>query len=112
MAKAEHKSNLVYDAAGSMLARYIRFVGRSSRQTDQMTERFDRHSHHHPCIVAMWHGQFMLMPLVKRPGFDTDVMLARHRDAELMGTVLRRFDMNLIPASSALCNALRGYCCS
>ncbi len=30
-----------------------------------MTERFDRHSHNHPCIVTMWHGQFMLLPLIK-----------------------------------------------
>jgi 3-deoxy-D-manno-octulosonic-acid transferase len=92
----ERKPKLFHAAVGSLLARYIRFVGRTSRQTESMTVPFDEHSHNHPCIVTMWHGQFMLMPLVKRPGFETDVMLARHRDAELMGAVLRNFGIRLI----------------
>ncbi len=101
MANAENKPRLIYAAVGSLLARYIRFVGNSSRQTEEMTERFDAHSHHHPCIVTMWHGQFMLMPLVKRPGFEADVMLARHRDAELMGVTLRHFGIHLIRGAGA-----------
>jgi 3-deoxy-D-manno-octulosonic-acid transferase len=101
VANAEHKSNLFYAAAGSLLARYIRLVYRTSRQTEEMTERFERHAHHHPCIVTMWHGQFMLLPLVKRPDFETDVMLARHRDAELMGAVLREFGIKLIRGAGA-----------
>ncbi len=101
MANAENKPRLIYSAVGSLLARYIRFVGSSSRQTEQMTERFDAHSHRHPCIVAVWHGQFMLMPLVRRPGFEADVMLARHRDAELMGVTLRHFGMQLIRGAGA-----------
>ena len=93
MANAEPKPRLVHTAAGALLARYIRFVGASCRQTEEMTERFEEHARHHPCIVAMWHGQFLLLPLVKHPGFEVDVMLARHRDAELMGAVLRKFGM-------------------
>ena len=49
----------------------------------------------------MWHGQFMLLPLIKFPGFEADVMLARHRDAELMGAVLRHFDIKLIRGAGA-----------
>jgi 3-deoxy-D-manno-octulosonic-acid transferase len=49
----------------------------------------------------MWHGQFLLMPLVKQPGYETDIMLARHRDAELMGAVLRHFGMRLIRGAGA-----------
>ncbi len=101
MANTQHKPKLFHAAVGSLLARYIRFVGRTSRQTEEMTERFDRHAHNHPCIVTMWHGQFMLLPLVKHPDFNADVMLARHRDAELMGAVLRHFDMQLIRGAGA-----------
>ena len=95
------KPKLINAVIGSLLARYVRFVGSSSRQTKDMTERFDAHSHQHPCIVTMWHGQFMLLPLVKRPGFETDVMLARHRDAELMGAMLRHFGMQLVRGAGA-----------
>jgi 3-deoxy-D-manno-octulosonic-acid transferase len=101
MAKAEPRPNIFSAALGSLLARYIRFVHNSSRQTQEMTERFERHSHSHPCVVAMWHGQFMLMPMVRRPGFEADAMLARHRDAELMGATLADFDIRLIRGAGA-----------
>jgi 3-deoxy-D-manno-octulosonic-acid transferase len=101
MANTEPKPGLIYAAVGALVARYIRFVGASCRQTEEMTERFDEHARHHPCIAAMWHGQFLLLPLVKQPGFDVDIMLARHRDAELMGGVLRKFGMRLIRGAGA-----------
>jgi 3-deoxy-D-manno-octulosonic-acid transferase len=101
MANAEPKPRLIYAAIGGLVARYIRYVGSSSRQTDQMTERFDEHAHNHPCIITMWHGQFLLLPLVKQPGYEVDIMLARHRDAELMGAVLRNFGMRLIRGAGA-----------
>jgi 3-deoxy-D-manno-octulosonic-acid transferase len=101
MANAEPRPNIFNAALGSLLARYIRFVHNSSRQTQEMTERFERHSHSHPCVVAMWHGQFMLMPMVRRPGFEADAMLARHRDAELMGATLANFDIRLIRGAGA-----------
>jgi 3-deoxy-D-manno-octulosonic-acid transferase len=86
---------------GGLLARYIRFVGTSSHQTQEMTERFEEHIHNHPCIVTMWHGQFLLLPLVRKPEIEVDIMLARHRDAELMGGVLREFGMRLIRGAGA-----------
>ena len=101
MVNTEPKPRLVYTAAGALVARYIGFVGASCRQTEEMTERFEEHARHHPCIAAMWHGQFLLLPLVKQPGFEVDVMLARHRDAEMMGAVLRRFGLRLIRGAGA-----------
>jgi 3-deoxy-D-manno-octulosonic-acid transferase len=101
MENTEPRTRSVYAVAGALLARYIRFVGASSRQAGPITEGFDQHAHLHPCIITMWHGQFLLLPLVGHPGYDVDVMLARHRDAELMGGVLRRFDMSLIRGAGA-----------
>src|SRR5688572_3155598 len=101
MANAEPEPRLIYRVIGNLLARYIRFVGASSYQTQEMTERFDEHAHHHPCVITMWHGQFMLLPLVKQSGYEVDIMLARHRDAELMGAVLRQFGMRLIRGAGA-----------
>ncbi len=101
MANTEPKPKLIHAAAGALLARYIRFVHDSSRQTREMTERFERHCHHHPCVVAMWHGQFMLLPIIRRPGFEADAMLARHRDAQLLGATLSHFDIRLIRGAGA-----------
>jgi 3-deoxy-D-manno-octulosonic-acid transferase len=101
MANAGQIPKLVHAAIGSLLARYISFVGNSSRQRQDVAVRFDEHSHHHPCIVTMWHGQFLLLPLIKYPGFEADVMLARHGDAEILGHTLRRFGINLIRGAGA-----------
>jgi 3-deoxy-D-manno-octulosonic-acid transferase len=101
MANAGQKPKLVHAAVGSLLARYINFVGNSSRQQADMAVRFDEHSHHHPCVVTMWHGQFLLLPLIKYPGFEADVMLARHGDAEILGYTLQRFGISLIRGAGA-----------
>jgi 3-deoxy-D-manno-octulosonic-acid transferase len=101
MANALHKPRLVESVIGSMLARYIKFVHRTCWQTEAMTETLERHYQHHPCIVAMWHGQFMLLPLIKPPFIPVDIMLARHRDAEILAEALRHFDMQLIRGAGA-----------
>jgi 3-deoxy-D-manno-octulosonic-acid transferase len=102
MAEAEQKSGLVTSLAGAALARYIRFVSRTAHQTPEMTERFEDQFRHHPCVVAMWHGQFLLLPLIpKPPGVEVDVMVARHRDAELIGAALKHFDLRLIRGAGA-----------
>lgn len=101
MANVGEKPKLFHAAVGSLLARYINFVGNSSRQRQDVAVRFDEHSHHHPCVVTMWHGQFLLLPLIKYPGFEADVMLARHGDAEILGYTLRRFGINLIRGAGA-----------
>jgi len=115
MANTQHKARLVESLIGSMLARYIKFVHRTSWQTKAMTETLEQHYHNHPCIVAMWHGQFMLLPLIKPPFIPVDIMLARHRDAEVLAETLRHFDMQLIRGAGAGARAghkiehLRGF---
>jgi 3-deoxy-D-manno-octulosonic-acid transferase len=101
MAETQRKPRRIEALAGAALARYIRFVERTSWQTPEMTERFEEHYHHHPCIIGMWHGQFMLLPLLKVPYIPVDVMVARHRDAALLGEALKHFDMQLIQGAGA-----------
>jgi 3-deoxy-D-manno-octulosonic-acid transferase len=87
--------------AGSVLGRYIRYVRNTSWQTDELDRIVGENAHHHPCIIAMWHGEFMLLPLINLPGRRTDAMVARHADAEFLGVALRRFDMDLIRGAGA-----------
>ena len=49
----------------------------------------------------MWHGQFMLLPLIRMSDVPVDVMLARHGDAEALGQTLKHFDMQLIRGAGA-----------
>jgi 3-deoxy-D-manno-octulosonic-acid transferase len=98
---AEPKPRLIHAAVGRLLARYVRFVGATSHQTAEMTERFEEHARHHPCVITMWHGQFMLLPLARQVDIPVDVMLARHGDAEVMGAALRELGMRLIRGAGA-----------
>ena len=89
-------------ALGALASGYIRLVYATSRirrdPADTDTKLFDQH----PQILAMWHGQFMLLPKLKptRPA-DVYAMVSRHGDAALIGTVLERFGMRLIRGAGA-----------
>ena len=87
------------------MARYIKFVHRTSWQTEAMTETSEQHTTIIPASSAMWHGEFMLLPLIKPPFIPVDIMLARHRDAEILGETLRHFDMQLIRGAGAASRA-------
>jgi 3-deoxy-D-manno-octulosonic-acid transferase len=95
------KTKLVPRLAGAALARYIRFVERTAWQTAEMGETLEAYYHHHPCIIGMWHGQFMLLPIIKPSYLPADVVLARHRDAAFMAEALKHFDMQLIRGAGA-----------
>ena len=101
MANAQDRPRRIEALAGAALARYIRYVQRTSWQTPEMTESFEAHFHNHPCIITMWHGQFMLLPLLKPSYLPVDVMVARHRDAAFLGEALKHFDMQLIQGAGA-----------
>lgn len=101
MADVPQTARLIDRVAGAALARYIRYVRRTSRGVPEMDAVVAENVRHHPCIIAMWHGEFMLLPLIKPADKPTDIMLARHSDAEFLGEALKRFDMQLIRGAGA-----------
>jgi 3-deoxy-D-manno-octulosonic-acid transferase len=81
---------------------YVRLIYATSKvkrePADTDAKLFDRH----PQILAMWHGQFMLLPNLKpkRPA-EVKAMVSRHGDAEIIGAVLQHFGMDLIRGAGA-----------
>ncbi|MFN0025110.1 MAG: glycosyltransferase N-terminal domain-containing protein, partial [Parvularculaceae bacterium] len=53
------------------------------------------------CIIACWHGQFMMLAHLHPGDVKVSAMVARHGDAELIGEALRRFDTGLIRGAGA-----------
>jgi 3-deoxy-D-manno-octulosonic-acid transferase len=49
-----------------------------------------------PFIAAMWHGQFLMIPVANPDGLSVKCMVARHGDAEVVGRVLQKFGHDLI----------------
>ncbi len=88
--------------AGSALARLIGAVRRTSRIVYDPPDALARLAVQHPCIVAVWHGQFM-MSSGFRPSPETKVaaMVARHGDAELIGAAMSSIGVELIRGAGA-----------
>jgi 3-deoxy-D-manno-octulosonic-acid transferase len=81
---------------------YIRLVYATSTIKREPADTDARLFDQHPQILAMWHGQFLLLPHLKpkRPA-EVKAMVSRHGDAALIGAVLRHFGMDLIRGAGA-----------
>ena len=55
----------------------------------------------HPSIIALWHGQFFLLPGMYPPEIPGRAVVARHDDAEALARVLRKFGLGLIRGAGA-----------
>ena len=87
---------------GALAAAYIRLVYATSSIKRDPQDTDAKLFAEHPQILAMWHGQFVLLPKLK-PKREADVraMVSRHGDAALIGAVLKRFGMSLIRGAGA-----------
>lgn len=106
MVDFEDKPNLLHKLAGSALYRYVWLVQRTSRWRPHLAEVEGRRearrlTRHHPFIFAVWHGQFLLAPLLTFKGYPTKVMVARHGDAMVASEMLKHFDVELIRGAGA-----------
>ncbi len=101
MTKAKDDANVLQSLAGAGLASYIRFVYRTSRMRKDPPDLYERLQNLHPVILAMWHGQFLLVPKLDPGGVRIRVMVARHGDAEILSQALSRFDVGLIRGAGA-----------
>src|SRR5665647_1173285 len=102
MARSPDTTRRLNRLAGSALAGMIALVRRTSRTLYDPPDALARLAADHPLIVATWHGQFM-MTSGFRPTPETKVaaMVARHGDAELIGSAMARFGIELIRGAGA-----------
>jgi 3-deoxy-D-manno-octulosonic-acid transferase len=95
------KSRLIDRAAGNLVAGAINLTYRTSSPPPLWDDHIEIFRGLHPFILALWHGQFMLLPALPRDDIPTRVMLALHRDAELMAHAMRKHDLELIRGAGA-----------
>jgi 3-deoxy-D-manno-octulosonic-acid transferase len=88
-------------AGGRLVAGIISATYRTSTPPPLWDEHVDKFHALHPFILALWHGQFMLLPAVPRDHLPTRAMIALHSDAELLADALRRHDLELIRGAGA-----------
>jgi 3-deoxy-D-manno-octulosonic-acid transferase len=88
--------------SSAFAAWYVRLIYATSTIKREPADTDAKLFAQHPQILAMWHGQFLLLPKLKpeRPA-DVRAMVSRHGDAALIGGVLEHFGMSLIRGAGA-----------
>jgi len=97
---AETKKTLVR-LGGKSLAGLIRLVRHTSKAVYEPADVLDRLADTHPCVVACWHGQFMMVAALRPENTKVAAMVARHGDAELIGEAMQALDVKLIRGAGA-----------
>jgi len=106
MAEFEDKPSFLNKLAGRAIYRHVWLVQRTSKWLPHLGEiegrrQARRLTENHPFIFAVWHGQFMLIPLLTFPKYPVKVMVARHGDAALASELLKHFGLELIRGAGA-----------
>jgi lysophospholipid acyltransferase (LPLAT)-like uncharacterized protein len=82
---------LVLSVVPPLASAYLRFLRRTMRLAYRNREVLERaRGESGQYILAFWHSRFLMMPY-SYPGSRMTVMMSRHRDAELLARMLRRF---------------------
>ncbi len=87
-------------SAGRQLARFVKLVHRTATVVAEPPGILDRLAAEHPVIVGLWHGQFM-MASMHRPDVPVAAMVARHGDAELIGSTMANLGVELVRGAGA-----------
>jgi len=101
MALSPQQKTRLLKGAGRGLARYLRFVRRRSDVIIDPADARQRAQACHPFIFAMWHGQFLMLPTLHEGAFPVSAMVARHRDADVVGDLLGEFHMQVVRGAGA-----------
>lgn len=89
-------------ALGLAFAQYLKAVRRLNRFVVEPVDLATNAKRHHPAIMAMWHGQHLMMPFARPPGFPkVYAMVSRHRDASAQAVALRSFGIEAVRGSGA-----------
>jgi lysophospholipid acyltransferase (LPLAT)-like uncharacterized protein len=92
---------LLIKAAGHLLAGYIRAVKATSSTIHDPPDLVDQLRAQVPFILAMWHGQFMMLSELNTREFGVSAIVARHGDADVLAMALEQFGITPIRGAGA-----------
>jgi len=87
--------------AAPVFSTFVKFVLATSSRVSDPPDYVARARELHPSIIALWHGQFFLLPGIYPREIPGRAMVSRHDDAEALARVLRRFGLELIRGAGA-----------
>jgi 3-deoxy-D-manno-octulosonic-acid transferase len=101
MLKRFMRSQAFLTASSRMAASYLRLVRNRAAILREPADFEERLKSQAPCIVAMWHGQFLMIPALAPASMPWRAMVATHGDGEVVAQMLQRFGIGLIRGAGA-----------
>jgi len=95
------RSTLVQQSLGGLLAAYLRFVRRSNTPVFDRPDSYKTFAGWEPVILAMWHGQHFMIPVMKLPEQKFNVLISRHGDGEVNAIAVQKLGFGLVRGSGA-----------
>jgi len=100
MLKTITSSSAVLEVAGFLLANYGRLVRATNRMLYDPADGFyDPFDQNRGVIVALWHGEHFLAPLLGRKGDRLTPLVSYHRDGEILARAGRYFGVTYLRGS-------------
>jgi 3-deoxy-D-manno-octulosonic-acid transferase len=87
--------------AAPLMINYLKLVLKTSSIVADPPDYVARGHKLHPQIIALWHGQFFLLPVIYPREIPGRAIVARHDDAEALARVLRHFGLGLVRGAGA-----------
>ncbi|MGE7417860.1 lysophospholipid acyltransferase family protein [Methylobacterium tarhaniae] len=95
------RSRAAQESLGLLGASYLKLVQRTNRFSLDPPAAYDWLSPLRPFIIAMWHGQHLMVPFVRRPEDRAATMVSRSTDGGVNTAVLERMGVRVIRGSGA-----------
>jgi len=84
-----------------IVVNYIKLVIKTSTVVADPPDYVERAKGLHPQIIALWHGQFFLLPGIYPQEIPGRAIVAKHDDAEALRRILRHFGLGLVRGAGA-----------
>lgn len=95
------KSPFVQKLVGRMLAGYLKLVRRTNRFVIDPPDIYDRVRPELPLIIAMWHGQHIMIPFARPDWMPASSLVSRHGDGGINAAALEALGIGAIRGSGA-----------
>ena len=101
------KTKFAQEALGRSLAYYLRLVRRTNRFVVEPADVFERVRGELPLIIAMWHGQHIMIPFSRPDWMPACSLVSRHGDGGFNAVALRQLGIGAIRGSGAMGKKVR-----
>jgi len=101
------KTRIAQEAIGRLLAGYLRLVRRTNRFVVEPADIYETIRPGLPLIIAMWHGQHIMIPFSRPPWMPACSLVSRHGDGGFNAVALRQLGIGAIRGSGALGKKIR-----